>query len=74
MMLINQRAHYVGESACSASERFNEHIEDAKKARKYSQIHKHLDNNHGGRETQFQFEVVGFFNTPLKDKSQRQLA
>ena len=60
------KARYVGESARSANERFNEHIDDAKKARKDSHIYKHWVNHHGGRETQFQFEVVGFFNTPLE--------
>ena len=53
---------YVGESARSARERFNEHLADAQNAKADSHMKKHWVNVHGGEKTAFKFEILGFFN------------
>ena len=51
-------AMYVGESARSAKERFAEHWDDAEKKKADSHMHKHWQNQHGGRRTEFLFTIV----------------
>ena len=60
------RALYIGESARSPNERFNEHMDDARLKRPGSHIWKHWSTQHQGLETRFKFEVVAHFNTPLE--------
>ena len=59
-------AKYVGESSRSGCERYNEHVDDAKKGHSDSHMYKHWVNQHGGVETPFKFEIIGFFKTPLE--------
>ena len=60
------KATYVGESARSARERMNEHVEDAHNTKVESHMRKHWANIHGGQEKVFKFEILGFFNSPLE--------
>ena len=60
------RALYIGESARSINERFNEHMKDARLRRPGSHIWKHWSVQHQGVETRFEVEVVGQFRTPLE--------
>ena len=61
-----KKALYVGESARSGSERMGEHLADAECGRKDSHISKHWTNQHQGRQTRFNFEIIGFFSTALE--------
>ena len=60
------QAVYVGESARSAAERMEEHLDDAICGRKDSHIHKHWVKKHNGRQTRFSFQVLKFFKSALE--------
>ena len=54
------RALYVGETARSGNERYNEHVEDADAGKKDSHMYKHWSLHHGGKRTRFQFNILEF--------------
>ena len=56
---------YVGETARSGSERWGDHMRDAGNKAADSHIYKHWQNEHAGRETEFQFQIIKFFSSPL---------
>ena len=56
---------YVGETARSGSERWGDHVRDARYKAQDSHIYKHWQNEHAGRETEFQFQIIKFFSSPL---------
>ena len=56
---------YVGETARSGSERWGDHMRDAGNKASDSHIYKHWQNEHAGRETEFQFQIIKFFSSPL---------
>ena len=60
------RASYVGESARSMHERYNEHIDDADSELRNSHMYKHWTVHHQGTETRFKVEVIGFYKTALE--------
>ena len=57
---------YVGETARSGSERWGNHMRDARNKANDSHIYNHWQSEHAGRETEFQFQIVKFFNSPLE--------
>ena len=56
---------YVGETARSGSERWGDHMRDARNKAPDSHVYKHWQNEHAGRETEFQFQIIKFFSSPL---------
>jgi len=56
---------YVGETARSISERWGDHQRDARNRVNDSHIWKHWLIEHGGEETEFQIQVIKFFDSPL---------
>merc|ERR1712082_312626 len=57
---------YVGETSRSGSERWGNHMRDARNKANDSHIYNHWQSEHAGRETEFQFQIVKFFNSPLE--------
>merc|ERR1711888_377791 len=45
---------------------FGEHVSDAKKGAPDSHMHKHWEIHHGGRRTEFTFNIIGHFKSPLE--------
>ena len=62
---------YVGETARSGSERWGDHMRDAGNKRADSHIYKHWQNEHDGRETEFQFQIIKFFSSPWTDRCRK---
>ena len=56
---------YVGETARSGSERWGNHMRDARNKASDSHIYNHWQTEHNGRETEFQFQIMKFFSSPL---------
>ena len=56
---------YVGETARLISERWGDHQRDARDRVSDSHIWKHWVNEHEGEETEFQIQVIKFFDSPL---------
>ena len=49
---------YIGETARSGAERSKEHVEDAKKGKEESHIHKHTTLEHPGEDVTFSMKVI----------------
>ena len=56
-------ASYIGESARSGAERSKEHVEDAKKEKEESHIHKHKLLEHPGEDVHFTMKVIKKHNS-----------